>query len=73
MTVEEWSTIFNECFDNPDLTLNDNATMIHRLAVKLAWSDPTSIFDKGRWKDKKLVPANDTNAWLATYFIMGAP
>ena len=34
-TVEEWSTIFNECFDNPELALNDNATMIRRLAVKL--------------------------------------
>ena len=50
-TVEEWTTIFHECFDNPNLALNDNATMIRRLAVTLAWSDPTSIFDKGRWND----------------------
>ena len=73
VSSEDWNDVFIRCFEEENLSKNAHADKLRTLAVRLAWTDPTSAFDAGRWRNQELMVATDTNAWLAAYELFGSP
>ena len=73
VSSKDWETVFVRCFDEEKLFDNPHAEKLRNLAIKLAWTDPTSAFDNGRWHNQELIAATDTNAWHAAYNLFGSP
>ena len=73
VSVDEWTEVITNCIEDEKLWDDEHAEKIRSLALKLAWTDPTIVFDSGRWINKELIVATDTNAWMASYQLFGAP
>ena len=73
VSSKDWENVFVRCFEEEKLFTNAHAEKLRNLAVKLAWTDPTTAFDNGRWRNQELIAATDTNAWHAAYKLFGSP
>ena len=74
VSVDGWTNVITKCIEDEALWNYEHAGMIRRLvALKLAWTDPTIAFDSERWLNQELIVATDTNAWMASYQLFGAP
>jgi hypothetical protein len=47
--------------------------MIRNFGIRLGWTDPKALFDKGTWKNNGLHDRMDTCAWTGAYLYFGAP
>ncbi len=74
LSIEEWFILISNIFDQVKSEYyKDKSRELRVFSLRLAWSDPTKLFDKGTWNGEVLHTRNDTNAWAAAYRYFGAP
>jgi hypothetical protein len=72
-TVAEWMQIFDYAFAEEADDMED-CIKLRRVALRLALTDPISLFPSSSWKKGRLLMNHDSHsAWIASYHIFGAP
>ena len=72
LTLKEWEQFFIKAFTAIFVKVSPDGPGIRKIAFRLMWTDPHTIFDSHMWQEQCLRDRNDTRAWTAIYKLCGA-
>ena len=73
-SVDDWISVFSKAFDEEtQLAQTSNGNKLRKFAIRMAVSNPRSLFEASVWEGHVLWSRHDTGIWSASYDIFGAP
>ena len=74
LTADGWKSLLQEMYDEASELANSiDGERIRRFGIRLALTDPDTIFIGSVWQLGGLLDCMDTCAWVGAYMLFGAP